>query len=200
MRTLFVILAILAACSKSAEEYAKSAPPPDPTPDKPPPPPPPPKPKKLTEAEMGTCHVTASGAVTVDQTSPGGRTATNVSYWLNETERKNMMGIDGFVVNCIGKDMRFSIVPGGGKKDAMPFKPKTYTFDAKGKPDASVMATFGPKQTLANPTGTVDITAFDTHHIAGKIDIKGKLGPGGGDVAITGDFDLVCPGFAGCDK
>src|SRR5215468_12666517 len=185
MRTLLVLIAV-AACSKgSQEDYAKSAPPPDPTPERAPAPPPP-KPKKLTEAEMGTCHVTASGAVTVDQTSPGGRTATNVSYWLNETERKNMMGSDGFVVNCIGKDMRFSIVPGGGKKDAMPFKPKTYTFDNKGKPDASVMATFGPKQALASPTGTVDIT--------------GKLAPAGGDVAITGDFDLVCPGFAGCDK
>src|SRR5215470_1371607 len=106
MRTLLVLIAIVACSKGSQEDYAKSAPPPDPTPERAPPPPP--KAKKLTEAEMGTCHVTASGAVTVDQTSPGGRTATNVSYWLNETERKNMMGIDGFVVNCIGKDMRFS--------------------------------------------------------------------------------------------
>jgi len=199
MRTLLVVACVLGACSKpSQEDYAKNAPPVDPTPEAKPAPPPPPKAKKLTEADLGTCHITVSGAVTADQTTPGGRTATNVSYWLGETERKNMMGIDGFVVNCIGKDARFSIVPGGGKKDAMPFAPKTYTFD-KGKADASVMAVFG-KQSLAMPSGTIDITAFDTHHIAGTIDIKGKLAPGNGDVAIKGQFDLTCPGFSGCDK
>jgi hypothetical protein len=199
MRTLFVLVAVLAACSKgSPEDYTKNAPPQDPTPETKAPPPPPPKAKKLTEADLGTCHITASGAVTADQTTPGGRAATNVSYWLGEAERKNMMGIDGFVVNCIGKDVRFSIVPGGGSKDAMPFKPKTFTFD-KGKADANVMAVFG-KQSLSLPSGTIDITAFDTHHIAGTIDIKGKLAPGNGDVKIDGKFDLTCPGFSGCDK
>ncbi len=152
----------------------------------------------LTQAELGTCHLTASGAITKEQTTPGGRPATNISYWLSEGERKNMMGVDGFVINCIGPDINFRLLPGGGKQDGMPFKPKRYDFD-KGKGDANIMATFG-KTSLAAPTGTIDITAFDSHHIVGTIDLAGKTAPGGADMKLTGNFDLVCPGYAGCDK
>jgi hypothetical protein len=158
--------------------------------------PPPPKKKALTEAELGNCHLTASGAVSADQTTPGGRAATNISYWYSPDEQKTMMGVDGFVVNCNGSDIRFSMVPGGGKQDGMPFKAKTYTFD-KGKGDANLMIGFG-KQQLTNPSGKVDITAFDSHHIAGTVDLAGKLG--NADEKISGQFDLVCPGLSACDK
>jgi hypothetical protein len=44
------------------------------------------------------------------------------------------------------------------------------------------------------------VTEFDSSHIAGKIDLAGKLSPGGGEVKVTGTFDLKCPGLKGCNK
>lgn len=198
MTKLVVLVTVLAACSKSYEptaedkaeekklEEAKQAPP-----DKAPPPV-----KKQMPDDLGTCHLTASGAATADQTTKGGKTATNISYWFEEAERKNMMGIDGFVINCNGDQMRFSMIPGGGKQDGMPFKPKKYDF-VKGKGDAGLTIGFG-KAALSNINGSVDITAFDGRHIAGTVDLAGKLTPGGGDVKVTGSFDLICPGYSGC--
>src|ERR1700690_4132426 len=58
--------------------------------------------KALTADELGTCHITASGAVTADQTTKGGKDATNISYWYTAEEQKSMMGVDGFVINCKG--------------------------------------------------------------------------------------------------
>ena len=157
----------------------------------------PPAPKKvLKPEELGTCKLSATGAVTKEQTTPGGRAATNVTYWMNEDERKSLMGTDGFAVNCHGPDIKFSLIP-SGKKDSMPFKPKKYTFARSGN-DASVMVQLG-KATL-EATGSVDVTAFDAHHIAGAIDLKGKLVPGGGTVKLTGSFDLICPGFGACEN
>jgi len=197
---LVLLLALVAACDTPAkedykkqgaeEQAAKEA--------EKKPAPPPPKKKMLTESELGTCHLTATGAVSADQTTPGGRTATNISYWYSADEQKTMMGVDGFVINCNGADIRFSLVPGGGKKDGMPFKPKKYEF-AAGKGDANLMIGLG-KATIATPSGSVDITAFDSHHIAGTIDVSGKLTPGGGDEKLAGTFDLVCPGLSACDK
>jgi hypothetical protein len=135
--------------------------------------------------------------VTKEQTTHGGRGATNVTYWMKEEERKRMMGTDGFAVSCHGSDIRFSLIP-SGKKDGMPFKPKRYAI-AKGTGDAAVMVIFG-KQTLDGVSGVVDVTAFDARHIAGTIELKGKLVPGGGEVKLTGDFDLVCPGFGLCES
>ena len=154
--------------------------------------------KTLTADELGTCHITASGAVTADQTSKGGKDATNISYWYTAEEQKSMMGVDGFVINCKGDAVKFSLVPGGGKKDGMPFKPKKYDF-AAGKGDGGLMIAFG-KQQLDKPTGSIDVTAFDSHHIAGTIDLSGTLAPGGGAEKLTGTFDLVCPNLSACDK
>ena len=88
--------------------------------------------------------------------------------------------------------------PGGGKQDGMPFKAKKYEFK-NSKGDANIMAAFG-KATLAAVNGSVDVTAFDSHHIAGTVDLEGTLAPGGGKVKIGGNFDLVCPNFKNCDK
>jgi hypothetical protein len=160
---------------------------------------PPPRPKKNPPpADLGTCKITVSGGITAEQTSPGGKDATNVSYWFTADERKNMMGVDGYVVNCKGDKFRFSLLPGGGKLDGMPFAPKKFTF-AKGKSDgANVMMAFG-QATLADPTGTVEITQLDKTHIAGTIDLAGKVVPGNKQVKVTGEFNLVCPGFSACD-
>jgi hypothetical protein len=158
----------------------------------------PPPPKKIEiPSDLGKCTLSATGAVTAEQETPGGKPATNVSYWFDESERKNMMGVDGFVVNCQGEKIRFSIVPGGGKVDGMPFTPKKYEFKKGTKADANVMVGFG-KAAMGDVTGAVDITAFDARHIAGTIDLSGKLVPGGGAVKLTGSFDLICPGFKGC--
>ncbi len=198
MHKLALLACLLVAC-KSDEDYKKQKPPEpaaEETAAEKKPPPPPPK-KALTPEEMGTCKLVATGAVKLEQSSLGGQKATNVSYWYTEAERNNMMGVDGFAVNCHGPDIKFSIIPGGGKKDGMPFAPKKYTFK-KGTGDANVMVNFGNK-TMDAPNGTVDVTAFDKKHIAGTIDLTGKLVPGGGSVKLTGTFDLRCPGFSGCE-
>lgn len=198
MYKLAVIACLLVAC-KHDEDYKKEKPPAEPeaTAAETKPPPPPPK-KALTAEEMGNCKLVATGAVKAEQTTLGGRPATNVSYWLTEAERKNMMGVDGFAVNCHGPDIKFSILPGGGKIDGMPFGPKKYIFKKGTKGDAGLMVNFGTK-TMDAPEGTVDITAFDKHHIAGSVELSGKIVPGGGAEKLTGSFDLVCPGFSGCE-
>jgi hypothetical protein len=191
--------AALAAC-KPDEDYKKQQPPPEPASSaatgEAAKPPPPPKKKALSPEELGTCQLTATGAIAKEQTTQGGRAATNVTYWMKPEDRKNMMGTDGFAVSCHGPDIKFSLIP-GSKKDGMPFKPKKYDF-VKGKGDAGVMVLFG-KATLEDITGAVDVSAFDAHHIAGTIDLKGKLVPGGGEVKLAGSFDLVCPGFSACE-
>ena len=186
-------LVVLVGCGPEKEDYKKQPPPTEPEQPKEMAPPP----KKVeVPKDLGTCKLTASGAVTAEQETPGGQHATNVSYWRTEEERKNMAGIDGFVVTCQGEKIRLQIVPGGGKPDAMPFAPKKYEIK-KGKGDATVSVGFG-KAAMTEPNGTIDITAFDARHIAGTIDLTGKLQPGGGAVTLKGEFDLICPGFKGC--
>ena len=78
----------------------------------------------------------------------------------------------------------------------MPFAPKRYDFN-KGKGDATVSVGFG-KAAMTDANGFVDITGFDARHIAGTVELTGKLTPGGGAVTLKGSFDLICPGFKGC--
>lgn len=199
MTKLALFVLVLAAC-KSEEDYKKQKPPEaEEVAEAKPAPPPPPKKRELTPEELGSCTLKLTGAMKKEQTSPGGRTATNVSYWYSEAEKSNMMGVDGFVVNCHGPDIKFSILPGGGKPDGMPFTPKKYEFRKGAGSDASVMITLGPKLTFGDATGSVNITAFDKRHIAGTIDLSGKLVPGGGAVKLTGQFDYTCPGFSACE-
>lgn len=160
--------------------------------------PPPPPPKKGPPADLGTCNLTVSGGMTAEQVTPGGKNATNVSYWYTPEERKNMMGVDGYVVNCNGDKFRFSFLPGGGKLDGMPFGPKKFTFTKGKSEDANVMVAFG-QATLADATGTVDITALDKRHIAGTVALSGKVVPGNKQIKVTGSFDLICPGLSACE-
>ena len=197
MRLAFALVLVAACGTPEKEDYTKEKPveavAPPPSKEKPV------VKKALGPDEMGTCHLTASGAVTADQTTKGGKDATNISYWYTVEEQKSMMGVDGFVINCKGDAVKFSLVPGGGKKDGMPFKPKKYDF-AAGKGDGGLMIMFGPKQTVEKPSGSVDITSFDSHHIAGSIDLSGALSPGGANVKLTGTFDLICPNLSACEK
>lgn len=187
-------------CANVDEDYKKEKPKDEVKPSENQPPPPPPKAKKAPPPkDLGTCTISVTGDMTAEQTTPGGKDATNVAYWYSESERKNMMGVDGYVVNCKGDKLRFSLLPGGGKLDGMPFAPKKFTF-AKGKSDgASVMLAFGAKDTLADPNGTIEVTALDLRHIAGTIDIEGKVVPGNKKIKVKGNFDLICPGLSECD-
>src|SRR3569833_948401 len=195
MRLGFCLLVTVAACcSPEKEDYTKDKPVEAPVPSsssslvavK----------KAHTPEELGTCHMNATGAVTAELTSQGGKNATNVSYWYTADEQKLMAGVDGFVIDCKGADFEFKVVPGGGKKDGMPFKQKKYDF-AAGKGDGVLMIMFG-KKPLDKPTGSIDVTAFDSHHIAGTVDLSGTLN--GAAEKITGNFDLICPDLSGCDK
>jgi len=199
MRTFIIATStlLLAGCPEGKEDYKKQKPEEVEAANREPPPPPKPK-KNPPPADLGSCKLSVSGGITAEQTTPGGKDATNVAYWYTPEERKNMMGVDGYVVNCKGDQFRFSLLPGGGKLDGMPFAPKKFTF-TKGKSDgANVMLAFG-QATLADPSGTVEITALDSRHIAGTVDLSGKVVPGNKQIKLTGSFDLVCPGLSACD-
>ncbi|MDB4960800.1 MAG: hypothetical protein JWP01_799 [Myxococcales bacterium] len=196
--TMTTMCVLLAGCPEK-EDYTKQKPEEVAATTRDNAPPPPQRPKKNPPpADLGSCNLSVTGGITAEQTTPGGKEATNVAYWFLPEERKNMMGVDGYVVNCKGDKFRFSLLPGGGKLDGMPFGPKKFTF-VKGKSDgANVMMAFG-QATLADPNGTVEITALDNRHIAGTIDLAGKVVPGNKPIKVTGKFDLVCPGFSACD-
>jgi hypothetical protein len=192
---LVSVVAFVACSTPEKEDYKKDKP----SEEAPAPPPTTPKAavkKAHTPDELGTCHLNATGAVTSELTTKGGKDATNISYWYTAEEQKLMAGVDGFVIDCKGADFDFKVVPGGGKKDGMPFKPKKYDF-AAGKGDGVLMIMFG-KKPLDKPTGSIDVTAFDSHHIAGTIDLAGTIG--GAAEKITGNFDLICPDLSGCEK
>ena len=196
-------LVMLAACPHSEEDYKKQKPPEQETTaasDKPAPPPPPPPKKQMTPEEMGKCDLKTTGALTLSQTSFGGRTATNITYWMSADEKSKMPGTDGFVLNCMDKDIKLSVTP-IGKPDLQPFAPKKYVFKAGHADGAAVSVLFPPQTTLADPAGTIDVTAFDKSHIAGTIELSGKLvGKGAkGNVTVTGTFDFKCPGFGACE-
>lgn len=197
--TIGSALVFFVACGPEKEDYTKQKPEQEATrPSSDTPPPPAKKKKNPPPTDLGKCDIEVSGQMTATQSSPGGKDATNISYWYLAEERKNMMGVDGYVINCKGDQFRFSLLPGGGKLDGMPFAPKKFTF-TKGKSDgANVMMAFG-QATLADPTGTVEITALDLRHIAGTIDLAGKVVPGNKAIKVKGTFDLVCPGLSACD-
>ncbi|MBL0217449.1 MAG: hypothetical protein IPQ07_26695 [Myxococcales bacterium] len=199
MRKLVALLAVVAGltgCPEKKEDYTKEKPQAEVERSKAPPPPV--KKKAAAPADLGKCTLTVSGGITAEQTAVGGKASTNVAYWYKPEERRNMMGVDGYVVSCSGEKFRFQLLPGGGKLDGMPFTPKTFKF-AKGKSDgASVMIAFG-QATLSDATGVVDVTALDLRHIAGTVDLSGKVVPGNKQITIKGSFDYICPGLSACD-
>ena len=197
MRTLAAALLLLAGCPEEKEDYKSQKPPEEVAREKAPPPPPKKKKAKAPE-DLGSCTLTVSGQMSAEQTVKGGKQATNVSYWYTPEERKNMMGVDGYVISCSGEKFRFQILPAGGRPDGMPFAPKTYTF-TKGKSDgASVMVAFG-QATMSDANGVVEITELDNRHIAGTVDISGKIVPGNKQINVKGSFNYICPNLSACD-
>jgi len=84
-------------------------------------------------------------------------------------------------VNCIGKEGRlsFSAAPNA----TVPFGPKTYRLDA-GRGDLVVYARAKDKQ-LTAMSGSVEVTAFDAHHLAGTFELSANK------VTLAGTFDFL---------
>jgi hypothetical protein len=60
------------------------------------------------------------------------------------------------------------------------------------------MVAFG-QATMADASGVVEITELDNRHIAGTVDISGKIVPGNKQIKVTGKFNYICPGLSACD-
>ena len=156
----------------------KSEPPPEPAPPKPEPAP---APVKMAAAgDGGTCTLGATGAFTADETI-GGSTASS-TYWMSDAEKAGRP--TGFVLNCAGKQLRLSIA--ANPNTTVPFGPKTYKLAGK-NPELALLGRAG--KSLQDFAGTIEVTAFDGHHIAGTIDVNAKQ-IGGGAVKLAGSFDL----------
>lgn len=148
-------------------------------------------PPEAKPVDLGACVLQATGAITVQETMQGGRAAVASRYWQTEEER-GLAPVQDITVNCLGKQLRVSVVSKPGA--TVPFGPKTYRLD-KGRGELVVLAKAGKPMT--DVTGSIDITAFDTRHLAGTIDLSGKAG---GSVKLTGSFDFACPGYGGCAR
>jgi len=125
--------------------------------------------KKLSN-DFGSCEIAGEKVVPTVR-------AVNTKYWAADDDRAPVLS-----VNCIGKTgrMSFSAAPNA----TVPYGPKTYKLDG-GRGELVVMARAGDKQ-LSAVTGTVDVTAFDGHHLAGTFELSG----------LSGSFDFPCHG--GC--
>lgn len=158
----YVVVAWLVACKQDAPPPAPPAPPPA-APAAPAVP--------ATPIDPGSCTLHATGAFTGDETTPGGHAAVASKYWNPDDNV-------ALTINCIGKDLRVSAVP---RPDVtVPFGPKLF---ARG--ELIVLARAG--KALTEVTGTIEVTAFDDHHVAGTIAVTGKRPA----VTITGSFDLA---------
>lgn len=180
-----LVLAVLAACGKSDPK----TPPPEPPPKDEAKPPPPKIMAPATGAD-GNCTLTATGAVSADETTPAEAQA---KYWMSDAD-KGSMEQPGFLVNCKGTKFRLSLV--SSPNAAVEFKAKDYTVEGK-NPDVSVLGR--ADKPLQNFTGKVSITAFDASHIAGSIDLAGSLQVGSGTVQIKGTFDVKCTHWGKCN-
>ena len=109
---------------------------------------------------------------------------------------------EGMILNCLGEHVRLNVMTGGPGK-AFPTKPGSYKLGKGG--DARVLGTVShvaAKKGLSilGSDGTLEITAFDDKHIAGKGEFTAHTLPNKGDVKITFDFDMQCYGLSGCVK
>jgi hypothetical protein len=197
-RSLVMSCLLVAGCGSSKEApptagSGSAAPAPAPAPTTPPAVAP--TPPAETASESGTCVIKGGGAFTFEQTTAGSRSKISTWHWVSEAERDN---VPAFVLNCTGKDASFSLTAGKQGLDAIPFGPKKYTFTNGRGGDGLTLLTMVRGEIFGSGTGTVDIAAFDAKHIAGTIDLTGKVN--GQAVTLTGTFDYRCPGFSACAK
>jgi hypothetical protein len=135
-------------------------------------------------ADLGSCTLTASGGYTGTATGPGDRGSVGSKLWYG-TQAPDLPAM---LVNChASADLHLTIA---SKRDNnIVFGPKTYHVVAN-DPDIALTARAG--SSILQLVGTIDITAFDHHHIAATIDVTGPLLKGGASVNLKGSFDYPC--------
>lgn len=158
---------------------------------------------------LGSCHVKVTGDVTAEWTSNGGSGSVGYGPWIPKSVGSVPIATDEtfFILNCQGDGANyvgFMPVTDG----SVPMQPGTYTIapadNAVGTSQSGAMVTLlGLEGTDTNwgpsAQGTLNITAFDSNHIAGNFtipvtDVLAKLtGTSKGDAMITGEFDYANP-------
>ena len=148
-------------------------------------------------------HVTGDSKVDASVTAPRDRRAITpglssaIGYWAGASAP----GV--FLFSC-DNDQAHLTVGVAGKPTAkdVPFAPKKYAIepDHDARPgDFAIMFSAAPAgQPRAvyrvSAPGTLDVTAFDTTHIAGTFHFTAKGGKG--TVTVDGSFDLGCKGIS----
>lgn len=204
MRHLLLVI-VLAACGGKKEENATATPeaakPADPTPPVAKTEPPAVQVPKADDFAHGYCRVVGSGAVTFDQKMPHtGGSMLNVYQWHTEDMRSKMgFKPEGMTLNCLGDGVRLNVIAAG----AFPTKPAKYTFGKKG--ELKLMGTIKHADernglSIMGADGSLDITAFDDKHIAGKGEVTVKTLPDKGEIKLALEFDMQCYGLSGCVK
>lgn len=150
-------------------------------------------------ADLGSCTVTISGAVSATETTGGGVSAISVSHWLDARNKAMMVnpGNEGMLLNCTGERLKVSFnynVPAA----KFPLAPQT--LEVTGFMDQVTKVIFlgsvkEPHATFSDATGQLEISAFDASHVAGTFSVAAKANVGGSaqPVTITGTFDLKHP-------
>ena len=158
--------------------------------------------------DLGSCELTGSGALSGHEVLPRNRGSVMTDYWFGAAEREQIQAsTDGataplalslrlLLLNCDGRTVSVSIVPGpGATEKTVPFGPKTYRLE-KGQGELAVLAKVGDEM-MVDPSGTIDVTAFDAHHIAATIDLAGTTADQR-ELKVSGKLDFVCDGMTGC--
>ena len=162
--------------------------------------------------ETGSCHVSVTGDVNAEWTSPGGYSSVGYGPWTPTQPGVTMpMAMDEtfFILNCVG-DGTNSLTLAPMADVAIPMQPATYViepatnaFGTSEDSKMSILVTFdGPAgETNWGPSeaGELVITEFDADHIAGTFripitDVLAKLtGTSMGNAVITGEFNYKNP-------
>jgi hypothetical protein len=180
MRQILACLIAFAACGKSD---------PKPGPDRSVPQAVPAQATPTPTADTGSCTLTASGGYAGTATGPGDRGSVGTKFWSGAQAADDMhMHMPAVVVSChASPDLRLTIA--SKRDDNVVFGPKTYTVVAD---DADFGISGRAGSGILKLVGTIDITAFDRHHIAGTVDVTGPLIKGGASVTLKGSFDYPC--------
>lgn len=181
-----VTLFALAACP------SKHEPPPEPPPPEKPAEPPPP-PKKIGPADFGSCTLKATGAFAAEETIQADAKSAKSKYWQSDDERGSIP-MPALSVNCAGKDLRLSIV--AAPNATVPYGLGKYDVGKNGQ----VVLIGRAGDQLSDFAGTVEINDFTDKHVTGTIDVTALQGRARKKLALTGSFDLACPGMARCAK
>lgn len=149
------------------------------------------------------CKIEITGAKTATIVGGGGMSAASTSYWLaaDDKAKHALYGDDpGFLLACLGGKDSLNITSENATAETLKLGPAKLEVGAPGgKSIIKILGTVAT-ESIMNAKGTIEITAFDTSHIAGKVDLTAKLLPSDGEIKIVGEFDFKCPNLSGCGK